>query len=60
LRGIDHCDADTVLDAVTWIEELQLGQDLGLSTVGDLPDADEGSVADQFGEVIGDTPESTL
>ena len=53
LGGIDHRDADAVLDAARRIERLQLGYNLGCGAVGDPPQPDQGSAAGQFGDVVG-------
>ena len=54
LGGVDHRDADPVLDAPARVEELELGNDLGATFLGDPPQANERSVPHQLGDVVGD------
>jgi FAD/FMN-containing dehydrogenase len=57
---IDHVDADPVLDAGNRIEELELGQKVGLHAAfkTDALQADNGCVADGVGDRIVDQPAS--
>ncbi len=54
LGGVDHRDRRTVFDAATGVRHLELRDDLAAQAIGDAPKADEGSVADQIEERVGD------
>ena len=52
LQSVDHRDADAILDAGDRVEELQLGQEMGVNAffLGDLVYAHERRVADRIGD----------
>ena len=54
LGGVDHRDADAVLDAVGRVVELQLGRDRGAGALADPVEPDQGGVADELGDVVVD------
>ena len=56
LQRVDHADADAVLDAGDRVEELELGQEIGLhaALAADAVEAHDGGVADGVGDGIVD------
>src|SRR5690606_12354669 len=54
LRRVDDRHTDTVLDAVGRVVELQLGQHLGVETLGEAIEPDQWCASDDFGDVVVD------
>jgi hypothetical protein len=55
LGGVDHGATDAVLHARERVEELELHEDLGLETFGDLVEAHERGVADGVEDAVIDS-----
>ena len=54
LRGVNNGDADTVLDAVGRVVELELDGHLGVQALGQAVEPDQRSAADKLGDVVVD------
>src|SRR5207237_9871029 len=52
LRGVDHRDADAVLDRAPGVEDLRLGVDGGADALGDPVQPDERCPADRLKNVL--------
>ena len=55
LGGLDHVQADAVLDAAAGVEELQLGNHVGVAAFGQAVDAHQRRVADELYDVVCDS-----
>jgi len=54
LGGVEHGHGDAVLDAVARVHEFQLDHHGGRQAGGEVVELDQGGIADQFGDIVGD------